>query len=145
MNNCSGSSRSVKFAVLNAHSICNKTSGTLNLLKHHNIDICLITETWLKADDKAKFAEVHERGLDIFSKPRRGNGGGVGFIFDPKRVRLVRNNVNGYSSFEVLEAVFKADTDLFRLCVVYRTTQTKSSKTYQQTRLKNSLMSFLSI
>ena len=110
----------------NARSVCNKTATVLEFLSDNDIDICFITETWLKLDDKAKFAEIHDSGFDIFSAPRRGRGGGVAFIFNPTKVRLMRNNVKKYSSFEVLEAIVKTSSDSLRLCVVYRSTQMSS-------------------
>lgn len=40
-----------------------------------------------------------------------------------------------YSSFEVLEAVINTQTELIRLCVVYRCTQATSKQQYQETKL----------
>ena len=85
-------------------------------------------------NDVAKFAEIHEYGYDIFNAPRRGRGGGVSFIFNPTRVRLVRNNVSKYSSFEVLEALLQTSSDLLRLCVVSRSTQSSTKQKYQETK-----------
>ena len=45
---------------LNTRSLCNKTSRVLELLQEHKIDMCCITETWLKKDDSAIFAEIHD-------------------------------------------------------------------------------------
>lgn len=88
----------------------------------------------MRANDSAKLAEIHEMGFDILNQPRKGKGGGVGFIFNAKVVKLVRNNVAKYSSFEALEAVLTTSTDTLRLCVVYRSTQHKSRKKYLETR-----------
>jgi hypothetical protein len=107
----------------------------LELLKDNKTDVCFTTETWLKLDDKAKFAEVHEMGFDIHSAPRRGRGGGVAFIFNPNRVKLIRNSVTGFSSFEVLETVVKLGGELYRFCVVYRSTNATSLERYRETRL----------
>lgn len=125
---------SIHFAVFNSRSVCNKTSGVIELLLDQKIDVCFVTETWMRLNDVAKMAEFHERGLDIHNSPRKGVGGGVGFIFNPKTVRLVRNNVTKYSSFEVLESVLSTATDTIRLSVVYRSTQNTSRKKYLATR-----------
>ena len=45
-------------------------------------------------------------GFEILNKPRKGRGGGVGFLFNPKNIKLSRNDVRKYSSFETLEAIF---------------------------------------
>ena len=104
------------------------------MILDNDIDICFVTETWMKRSDPAKMAEIHERGLELFNAPRRGNGGGVGFLFNPKRVHLVRNEIAKYSSFEVLEAVLESTTETLRLCVVYRSTQLTSREKYNATR-----------
>lgn len=142
---CIQTSSQIKMGVLNTQSICNKVAGVLELLSDKNIDICFATETWLKVDDKAKFAEIRDHGYDIFSAPRRGRGGGVAFIFRPNHVRLIRNNVSQYLSFEVLEAVFKSSSssELYRLAVIYRSTQTKTKKKYAETRQVQFFQEFL--
>ena len=117
----------------NARSICNKTPGVLGMMKDNGLGICCITESWLRNGDKAKFAEIHDHGYEIFSKPRRGRGGGVAFLFDPKVVNPVRNNTSKFSSFEVLECLLKSGQKLIRLCVVYRSTQAKQK--YESTKL----------
>ena len=125
--------KGLQMALFNSRSFCNKTVAVLEFLKDHNINVCFLTESWLKVDDKAKFAEVKDYGYDIISTPRRGRGGGVAFIFDPKSISLTRNTVK-YSSFEVSEAILKTDCSLLRLCVIYRSTQASSQKKYQETR-----------
>ena len=69
-----------------------------------------------------KYAEFHEHQLEILNRPRKGRGGGIGFIFNPQVLKLTVNNVRKYSSFEVSEALLQ----LIRLCVVYRSTQNTS-------------------
>ena len=94
------------------------------MLKDNYVDICCISESWLKNKDSAKFAEIHDLGFDIHSAPRKGKGGGgVAFLFDPKKVKPIRNNVKAYKSFEVLECLLKTSSKLLRLVTVYRSTQ----------------------
>ncbi len=80
---------SLKIGSFNARSLCNKTCGVLELLKDNSIDICCVTETWLRIKDSAIFAEIHDHGYDIFSAPRRGRGGGVAFLFDPAKLKPI--------------------------------------------------------
>ncbi len=103
------------------------------MLKDHSISLCCVTETWLKSDDRAKFAEIHDYGFDIISAPRKGRGGGVAFLYNPDVITPTRNNVAKYSSFEVLECLVKTSTNLIRLCVIYRTTQAKNK--YDDTKI----------
>jgi len=112
------------------------------MIKDKNIDLCCVTETWLTINDKAKFAEIHDHGFDIFSAPRKGRGGGVAFVFDPDRVKPIRNKVKHFSSFEVLECVVKTSSHTLRLIVVYRTTQTKTKQKYDDTKVSKFLKDF---
>ena len=118
-------SDNLKVGCLNCRSICNKTVDVLELLRDNDIDLCCLTETWLRVDDKAKFAEIREFGYDIFSCPRKGRGGGLAFVFNPFKVKPVEHKVSNYSSFEVFECLVRtADPQkTVRLCVVYRSTQ----------------------
>ena len=125
----------IEFGCLNARSICNKVPAVLELLSDKKIDVCFLTESWLKVNDNAKFAEIREYGYSILSAPRKGRGGGVGFIFNSSTIALKRNNVSSYKSFEVLEALIRTNEGLIRLSVVYRTTQVSSKQKYADTRL----------
>ena len=104
------------------------------MFNDNSLDICFLTETWLRLSDVAKMAEIHERKLELFNKPRRGKGGGVGFLFNPKRIHLVRNDTAKYSSFEVLESLLTTANSTVRLCVVYRSTKTRRKVDYDLTK-----------
>ena len=104
----------------NAQSICNKTPGVLEYLHDIDSDICFLSESWLKVNDKAKLAEIRDHGFNVISCPRRGRGGGVGFIYK-NHIDLKRNNVPGFKSFEVVEGLLKGDGTTLRLCSIYRT------------------------
>ena len=119
-------------------------------MKDHNVSICCVTETWLTlvrlvnkdtvvviTGDKAKFAEIHDFGFDVISAPRKGRGGGVAFLYNPKMINPVRNDVKKYSSFEVIECVIKSSQKLIRFCTVYRSTQTKDK--YNDTKVHDRL------
>ena len=129
------SSHNLSIACFNTQSMCNKVSGVTEMLKDRKIDICCVTETWFKSKDSARFAEIHDYGYDVISAPRRGIGGGVAFVFNPKTISPIRNNVTGFKSFEVVECVIKTAEDLLRLSVVYRSTQAKSKLKYEETKL----------
>ena len=105
------------------------------MLKDRKIDICCVTETWFNSKESARFAEIHDFGYDVISAPRRGIGGGVAFVYNPKSISPVRNNVKGFKSFEVIESVIKTADNLIRLCLIYRSTQTKSKVKYEETKV----------
>ena len=114
------SKTSLKFGCLNSRSICNKVAAVIELIHDNMVDVCFLTESWLKIKDKAIYAEIREYGYDILSQPRKGRGGGVAFIFNPKTVNLKKNRVNSFKSFEVLETILKNQDGLTRLSVIYR-------------------------
>jgi hypothetical protein len=119
----------------NSQSMCNKVTGVLEMMKDKHVDICCVTETWFKAKENARFAEIHDFGFDVISAPRRGHGGGVAFVYNPNIVKPVRNNTKNFKSFEVVECIIKSCDGLIRLCVVYRSTQTKSKEKYEDTKV----------
>ena len=119
----------IKIGCFNARSICNKTTGVLGLLGDNQIDLCCVTETWLKRDEHAKFAEIREQGFDILSSPRKGRGGGTAVIFNPEHLKVTQNNNVKSSSFEVMECVIETSVGLVRLCTIYRTTQKNCDET----------------
>ena len=71
----------MNFGLFNSRSICNKTISVLQLLSDFDLDICCVTETWLRKADTAKFAEMKDLGYAIHNQPRAGRGGGVAILF----------------------------------------------------------------
>ena len=88
------------------------------LIHENNIALLCVTETWLKVKDKAKIRELHALGFDIFSAPRAGRGGGVGFIF--KSGFPIKNQKSiKFKLFQVTEAVILAQEKI-KICLMYR-------------------------
>ena len=108
----------LKIGLFNARSLCNKIALVTELIHENNIALLCVTETWLKVKDKAKIKELHELGFDIFSAPRAGRGGGVGFIF--KSGFPIKNQKSiKFKSFEVTEAIILAQ-ERIKICLMYR-------------------------
>ena len=140
-----GCSSILSVGCLNVRSLCNKTSRVLELLNDQKIDICCITETWLKQNDSAIFAEIHDHKFDIINAPRKGRGGGVALIFNPTKVKPVKNNVKKFKSFEVMECILKGIDNIIRFCVIYRSTQKSSKKEpekYEETKFNSFIDEF---
>ena len=69
--------------LVNARSLNTRTvDNLLNILfVDEKIDVCCITETWLKPGDQAVLADIKLRGYEIISSPRaRNKKGGLAFI-----------------------------------------------------------------
>ena len=80
-NNSYKLKHSLRIGLFNARSLCNKIALVTELIHENNIVLLCVNETWLKVKDKGKIRELHELGFDIFSAPRAGIGGEVGFSF----------------------------------------------------------------
>ena len=72
----------IKMCLLNPCSVCNKTSILQDFVTEHNIDLMVLTETWLKGDDRDNviLAELLPPGYTIKHKARQGRGGGVSIM-----------------------------------------------------------------
>ena len=105
----------IKMYILNPCSVCNKTSALQDFVTDHNIDLIVLTETWLKGDDRDNviLAELLPPGYTIKHKARQGCCGGV-VIMHPSTLSVTRvehsvsDSVSSppqYASFEELQCL----------------------------------------
>ena len=114
----------LKCMLVNARSLNKKTvDNLLNILFiDEKIDLCCITETWLKPGDQAMLADIKLRGYKIVSSSRANNkrGGGIAFlckdIYQFNQIKTLK-----YSMFELLEVVFICKSNLVRFSTIYCT------------------------
>ena len=59
-----------KLAHINARSITNKSGPIEHYLHDQEVDICAITETWVKTDNQTAPKEILPPGYNIITKPR---------------------------------------------------------------------------
>ena len=116
---------SIQFSSFNSRSLRNKTTQVLELLLENNSDICSLSETSLRPGDSAIENEFHERGYSIFHNPRMGRGGGTAIAYR-SHLRVTKQTTKRFMSFEVTEALLKANGEQFRICSIYRSS-TKST------------------
>ena len=83
INSTSIQSKPVHLATINTRSICNKINQFQHYLLENSIDVCAVTETWLREDDEYRLCEILPPGFKIISKPRCDGrqGGGVALIY----------------------------------------------------------------
>ena len=106
--------------LFNTRSLCNKTAGVFEFLSGSNINVCFLTETWLRKGDTSKIAEIKDLGFNIIHQSRAGRGGGVAIAFK-KHLNYTRRSTKQNKSFELIECVMKSNSnELLRLCCVYR-------------------------
>ena len=117
----------INVGVFNPRSLCNKTAGTFELLLDRDIDICLLSETWLRKGDTSKLSEIKDFGYNLHHQSRPGRGGGVAVAYK-RSLDVSKRNTPAYKSFEHLECVLKSPSNsLIRLISVYRSCTAKLS------------------
>jgi len=91
-----------------------------------HLDICLLTETWLKQDqDDVVTRSLEPEGYNLIHIARNSRdgddrrGGGVGIVHK-QNLRVSRQTPNTFSSFEHIEVLLKSGNECVRLCVLYR-------------------------
>ena len=73
---------SMLLCIFNARSVRNKTGDLRDYVSDCNADVYAITETWLKTDDEAVWAELCPECFKIIDHPRTGRrGGGIGLLW----------------------------------------------------------------
>ena len=74
----------LSLAHVNAWSIRNKIGPFQHYLQDEKIDLCAVTETWLKPDDMVLPREITPPRYDIISQPSSDGrqGGGVAFVYN---------------------------------------------------------------
>ena len=92
-------------------------------------DICFVQETFLRDGDKAKLMEIKDYGWSILSDSRKHrSGGGIAMLYK-NTIQLKSNNkVMKYKSFQVMESLLSADTEMVRLVNIYRPPYTKKAR-----------------
>ena len=110
--------------LINARSLTTLTVDNLfNIILHdEQIQVCCITETWLKPSNQAILADIKLRGYNIISSPRAGTkrGGGVAFLCENKYISRAIKTVK-YTYFELLEVIFECKNLIIRFSTIYRT------------------------
>ena len=92
----------VKCNLINIQSVGNKTNKIKNLIVDQEIDICMLTETWLRNNisDCSKIHDMTPDTHDFYHIPRESKiGGGVGILANKLyKISIVNNHL--FDSFE---------------------------------------------
>lgn len=114
------------FSVFNVRSLRNKTTQILELLIENSIDLCCLSETWLRKGDGAIVNEFLERGYGLHHNPREGRGGGTAIAYK-KHLKVTKQHCRSYLSFEITETLLRVHKQLLRVCSVYRSPSQSTS------------------
>ena len=119
----------MKIGTFNARSLVNKTVGVMEHLLEMDCDICFMQETFLRDGDNAKLVEIKDYGWNILSDPRKyRTGGGIAMLYKSSITLKSNTKVTKYKSFQVMESLLKADTEMVRLVNVYKPGYTKKAR-----------------
>ena len=119
-NNRLNRPRLIRCCVLNAQSIRNKGPDLVDFVCDSEVDIVVITETWLKSGDSAARIAATPSRYRLFDHPRPDrNGGGTGILArDSLVVKQARAGI--CDIFEYSEWIIVSGSARLRLVVIYR-------------------------
>ena len=107
-------------AIVNCHSVVNKTSDFKVELIDHKLDICALTETWIREGDVTTAVQLCPEGYSAVSIPREGKtGGGIGVVYRSDII-LKSKSVYNYQSTECADFLLSFQNMSINLCVIYR-------------------------
>ena len=112
------SRQNAEFCLWNARSLRNKAQRTCDYILEHDIDIFVITETWLKEDDQVIIGECTPPGYTFLSSHRKtGSGGGISVI-SKCELKLSLKPAFTFTTFEIVHVVSRSSS--LHLFAIYR-------------------------
>ena len=124
-------SKELCICLLNTQSARNKIEIIRNSIIEHDIDMLAMTETWLTsaAKDELFIKGLKIGGYDLFSVPRKGNGGygGVAILYK-KNLSVLSKTSCEFSSFEHCEVTVNTGSKQLNVNVVYRPPPSQKNK-----------------
>jgi hypothetical protein len=116
----------LKFCLVNTRSIRNKTADFTEFISDNDIDLCMVSETWLKAEDDAKRSECQMDGYIFHDQPRnKSNFGGGTAILYKANLKVTKCAGGCMESYEYSEWVINAPRMPIRNVIIYRPPYTK--------------------
>ena len=111
----------MRFAIVNARSVNNKTAILVDHILEEKIDICVVTETWLKDVDSVSIVALSPPGYYFkhFSRKSDRKGGGTGVLYN-EIVKIKFVDGEEKRSFEFSEWNCKIVNHTVKLIAVYR-------------------------
>ena len=109
--------------LINIQSVGNKTNKIKSLIEELNLDVLILTETWLSNDisDSSKIKEMIPKSHNFYHIPRENrSGGGVGVLIKKTFTKVKVMNVESFESFEYIDTKITSDNKNIRIITVYR-------------------------
>lgn len=123
--------KGLKVILINARSVNNKAESISEYITERKVDVCCITETWLKEDDDINTivcGNLTPPGYSLLHTARKGKQGGGVAIVHRSSLKVIKQTVNVFESFEHIEVLLQTGSDYVRLAVVYRPPSSSKSK-----------------
>ena len=112
----------------NAQSVRNKTSNILDYTTEHDLDIFLITETWLFSDDYKSIGDMKPKGYDFCHVPRDDRqGGGIACIYK-NGLNLTKLDAPYVTTMEIMELLLNVNSVKIRVITIYRPPPSEKKK-----------------
>ena len=111
-----------KAALVNCRSVLNKTFILNDFFCRHDLDLLLLTETWIVAGvgESAAFGELCPTNCSFVSTPRCvGRGGGVALVYK-NAVKIRSLPTETYSTFELQCMTVESKTNSLVCVLIYR-------------------------
>ena len=111
----------LRVACVNSRSVRNKIAVIIDHLVDSGIDICTITETWLKECDSVSIAGQSTAGFVFRSFPRQSgrSGGGTG-ILCKESLNVKSSDCGEFNSFEFSEWNVCVHKQTIKVVTIYR-------------------------
>lgn len=114
-------SKCIKFANVNPRSVKNKTADIVDHVIGNNIDVCVITETWMKERDTVASTGLSVNGYCFKHVPRQSDrqGGGTGLLYrNTLKAKLICGGEK--KSFEYSEWNINISNRNVKVTAIYR-------------------------
>ena len=114
-------SRLINLAHINARSVCNKKDQIQEQIVTHNLNLCVITETWIKQDDSTMAKEILPPGYSVSSSPCQGNraGGGTALIYKDI-FNVTQTATPSLTTMECSSYGLRFGSNCIKLYIIYR-------------------------
>ena len=108
--------------LINTRSINNKAYQLTELLLDQKIDVCCVTETWLREGCGPIIADIKREGYNVISCPRQNKkGGGTAFLCKLDKCKAKKIIRSDFKTFELLEVLLNGVSFNIRFSIIYRT------------------------
>ena len=120
VNNTRSKDWCLKCATVNCRLIINKSTDLKVEISNKNIDLCLLTETWIKEDDMTTPLELCPPGYKSISIPHHNQmGGGVAIIYRDT-LNLTKNSTYNVQLMECSDFRLDLPSHCINLAIIYR-------------------------